>query len=321
MRLGLLSTAKINQLVLEGASLSDRVDVVALASRDGARAQAYAQEHGIEGAHAGYDALLADPEVDAVYISLPNSLHHEWTLRAIEAGKHVLCEKPYSRRPEEVEEAWDAATRAGLVVAEGFMYRHHPQTALLAELVADGTVGEVRLVRAAFSFLLTREGDVRLDPALDGGSLLDVGCYCVSGARLIAGEPEAVTGHQVLAPSGVDVRFVGAMRFPGDVLAHFDCGFDLPYRAELTVTGAEGELHLGDAWHCREPGIELRLPDGTTQWFDVERENSYALELEDLADAIDGRSEPLLGRADALGQARALDALLRAAAEGGTVEL
>lgn len=143
----------------------------------------------------------------------------------------------------------------------------------------------------------------------------DVGCYCVSGTRLLAGEPVAVTGQQVLAPSGVDGRFAGTMRFADDVLAHFDCAFDLPYRAELTAVGSEGELHAADPWHCRDLGLELRLPDGTTEWFDIEREQSYQLELENLADAVDGDAEPLLDRADALGQARVLEALRRSAVE------
>ena len=156
---------------------------------------------------------------------------------------------------------------------------------------------------------------MRLDRALDGGALLDAGCYCVSGSRLLAGEPVAVSGQQALAPSGVDVRFAGTMRFAGDVLAHYDCAFDLPYRAELTAVGSEAELHAADPWHCRDPGLELRSSDGTTEWVDVERGNSYRLELEDLADAIDGDGEPLLGRADALGQARALEALQRSAVE------
>lgn len=165
MNLGLLSTARINRLVLEGAGLSNRIDVVAVASRDGARAEEYAREHEIPRAHGSYEALLADAEVDAVYISLPNSLHHAWTLRALEAGKHVLCEKPYSPRPAEVEEAWDAAERGGLVLTEAFMYRHNPQTARFAELIVGGAVGELRLVRAAFSFLLDREGEVRRSTA------------------------------------------------------------------------------------------------------------------------------------------------------------
>ena len=155
MRLGLLSTANINDEILTGASESTRIEVVAVGSRDAARAQSYAREHGIPRAHGSYEALLADPEVDAVYISLPNGMHHEWTMHALSAGKHVLCEKPYTRHPAEVEQAFDAAEAAGLVVMEAFMYRHHPQTRTIERLVREGQVGRLVAVHATFTFRLT----------------------------------------------------------------------------------------------------------------------------------------------------------------------
>src|SRR5918996_3212701 len=234
---GFLSTARINRLVLAGARESDRVDVVAVASRDRERAEAYARENGIERAYASYEALLADPDVEAVYISLPNSLHVDWSIRALQAGKHVLCEKPLSRRAAEVEEAFDAAEQAGLVLMEAFMYRHNPQTARLEELVDSGAIGALQLVRAAFSFPLADAGNVRLNAALDGGSLMDGGCYCVSGARPLAGEPERVYGEQVVGGEGVDVRFAGMLRFADDVVATFDCGLDQPRRDLLGGIG------------------------------------------------------------------------------------
>jgi xylose dehydrogenase (NAD/NADP) len=312
VRWGILSTARINRLLLAGARRSDRVDVVAVASREEARAQAFAHEHGVERAHGSYEALLADPEVEAVYIPLPNALHVEWSLRALEAGKHVLCEKPLTRRPDEVEAAFDVAERADRFLMEAFMYRHHPQTRRVVELVQEGAIGELRLVRSAFSFPLTKLADVRMSPELAGGALMDVGCYCVSGSRLLAGEPDAVDGQQLLARSGVDVRFVGTLAFPGGVLAHFDCGFDLPLRSALEVVGSDGALFVADPWHCRRPGIELRR-DGGVEVLDIESADSYQLELENLGDAIRGEGAPLLGRSDALGQARTLNALYRAA--------
>ena len=162
LAIGLLSTARINAKLAAGARASARARVVAIASRSRDRAEEQARALGIERAHGSYEALLADPEVDAVYVSLPNELHHEWTLRAIAAGKHVLCEKPYSRAAEEVHEAFAAAEDAGVVLAEALMWRHHPQTLRLAELVAGGAIGELRLVRAAFSFTLADPSDVRL---------------------------------------------------------------------------------------------------------------------------------------------------------------
>jgi D-xylose 1-dehydrogenase (NADP+, D-xylono-1,5-lactone-forming) len=317
---GIISTAHINRLVLAGARESDRVDVVAVASRDRARAEAYARKHGLERAHGSYEALLDDAEIEAVYISLPNSLHVEWSIRALEAGKHVLCEKPLDRRPEAVERAFDAADHAGRILMEAFMYRHNPQTAKLVELVSGGAVGALRLVRSSFSFSLANPENVRLAAALDGGALMDVGCYCVSGSRLLAGEPEEVFGRQVLGPSGVDVLFAATMRFPGEVVGQFDCGFVMPDRDELEVVGEEGSLFLDDPWHARTPVIELRR-DGGAERIELELADSYRLELENLADAAAGRAAPLLGREDALGQARTIEALYRSAAEGAPVAL
>ncbi len=319
VRLGILSTARINRLLLPGARASDRVEVAAVASRDRGRAQAFAREHGIPRAYGSYEELLADPNVDAVYNPLPNSLHVEWSIRAVEAGKHVLCEKPLSRRPEEVERAFDAAERAGLVLTEAFMYRHNPQTAKLLELVRDGAIGALRVVRAAFSFTLTNVANIRLAADLDGGALMDVGCYCVSGARLLAGEPSRVFAAS-LERAGVDVVLAGTMSFAAGVVAEFDCGFALPFRDELEAVGEEGSVFLDDPWHCRTPVLELRRYGGAER-IELERVDSYRLELENLADAIRGEARPLLGREDALGQARAIHALYRSAAMGKAVSL
>jgi D-xylose 1-dehydrogenase (NADP+, D-xylono-1,5-lactone-forming) len=317
---GIISTARINRLVLRGARQSDRVDVVAVASRDRGRAEVYAREHGIESAHGSYEALLEDRGVEAVYISLPNSLHVEWSIRALEAGKHVLCEKPLDRRPEEVERAFEAAARAERILMEAFMYRHNPQTARLTELVAGGAIGELRVIRSSFSFSLGDPQNVRLAAELDGGALMDVGCYCVSGSRLLGGEPERVYGEQVTGESGVDVLFSGTMRFPRDVTGHFDCGFVMPGRDELEVVGSEASLFLDDPWHARRAVIELRRA-GSVEEIELEPADSYRLELENLSDAIHGDAEPLLGRDDALGQVRAIDALYRSAGTRAAVAL
>ena len=291
------------------------VDVVAVAGSSEASAKAKAEALGARKAYGSYEALLDDPDVEAVYISLPNAMHVGWSLRALEAGTHVLCEKPFSRHPEEVEQAFDLAGATGLVLSEGFMWRHHPQTAKLVELVADGAIGPLRVVRAAFSFQLAAvhgAGDTRFDPDLDGGSLMDVGSYCLSAIRLLAGEPERLQGQQVVGPSGVDVCFAASLALPDDRLGHFDCGFVLPSRGELEVVGEEASLFVDDPFHARAPGIELRRQDGTERIV-VERANSYRLELENVADAIRGEGPLLLGREDALGQARAIDALYRSA--------
>jgi predicted dehydrogenase len=320
VRLGLLSTADINRKVIPGARASDKVDLVAVASRDRARAKEYARTWEIERAYGSYEALLEDPGVDAVYISLPNTLHREWSVKALEAGKHVICEKPFSKRPDDVEAAFDAAERTGRLLTEAFMYRHNPQTAKLVELIREGAVGELRVVRSAFSYSLYDTENIRLRTDVDGGSLMDVGCYCVSGSRLLAGEPEAVSGQAYVGPSGTDWVFAGALRFPGDVHALFDCGTCLPNRDELEAIGTEGSLFLDDPWHANAPVIERRRGGGTDR-IELAPADSYQLELENLADAIAGEAPLLLGREDALGQARTIDALFRSAESGDVVRL
>jgi predicted dehydrogenase len=309
---GFISTARINEKVIAGARLSDSVHLLAISSRDRARADLYAREHGFERAYGSYEALLEDPDVEAVYISLPNSLHVEWSIRALEAGKHVLCEKPLTRRPDEASRAFDVAEREGRLLMEAFMYRHNPQTRRLVDLVAAGSVGQLQLIRSTFSFPLRDESNVRLNASLDGGSLMDLGCYCVSGSRLLAGEPEHVFAEYVLGAAGVDVRLCATMRFPADVVAQFDSGFSLPNRDELEVIGTEGSLFLDDPWHCREPSIEVRRDDGVER-IGVGIANSYQLELENLGAAARGLAEPLLGREDAVAQARMIDSLYRSA--------
>jgi D-xylose 1-dehydrogenase (NADP+, D-xylono-1,5-lactone-forming) len=317
---GILSTADINRKLIPGAKASPKVDLVAVASRDRSRAEEFARTWEIERAYGSYEVLLGDPEIEAVYIPLPNTLHAEWSIRALEAGKHVLCEKPLSRHPDEVEAAFDAAERAGRLLSEAFMYRHNPQTKRLQELAAGGAIGELRLVRSTFSYALYDTGNIRLNTDVEGGALMDVGCYCVSGSRLLAGEPEAVDGQAWFGPSGTDWTFAATLRFPGDVLGLFDCGTALPERDELEAIGSEASLFLDDPWHCLAPGIELRR-DGEVERIEIERADSYRLELENLSDAIRGEAEPLLGRDDALGQARALEALHASATSGNRVAL
>ncbi|SRR5581483_10711641 len=321
VRWGIMSTAHINRLFLAGVRDSPQIEVVAIASRSREAAERFAREHGIERALASYEALLADPQVEVVYIPLPNSMHIDWSVRALEAGKHVLCEKPLSRHASEVGRAFDVAEREGRLLVEAFMYRHHPQTERLVQLVREGAVGQVGMIRAAFSFGARDRSDIRLSASLDGGALMDVGCYCVSGARLIAGEPERVAAEQTVGGDGVDVAFAAAMRFPGDVLAHFDAAMTLsPERDELEVVGDRGALFLDDPWHCRRPVIELRRDDGTER-VEAKDADPYRLEAENMSAAIRGEAAPLLGREDAVGQARAIEALYRSAESGQTVSL
>jgi predicted dehydrogenase len=315
---GIVSTADINRLVIPGAHASPKVDLAAVASRDAARAETYAREWGIGRAYGSYEELLADPAIEAVYISVPNNLHVEWSIRALEAGKHVLCEKPLSRRAADVEAAFDAAERSGRLLSEAFMWRHSPQTAQLAALIAEDAVGDVRLVRSTFSYGLYDTANIRLRADLEGGALMDVGCYCVNGSRLVAGEPELVFAHSLVGETGTDWVFAATMRHGNGVLSTFDCGTALTNRDELEVLGSDGSLFLDDPWHARTPVIELRREDGV-QRVEPPLEDSYRLELENMSDAIRGEGELLLGRDDAVPQARALEGLHRSAETGQPV--
>ena len=308
VRWGVLSTARINRKVLAGARLATNVDVVAVGSRDRERGEAFAAEYGIGRVHASYEDLLADDDVEAVYIPLPNSLHVPWSVRALEAGKHVLCEKPLTRRVADAEAAFDAAERAGRLLMEAFMWRYHPQTEALVRLVPE--IAPLRIVRAAFGFPLPTEDrtNVRWLADLEGGALMDVGCYCVSALRLLAGEPERARGEAVRAPSGVDARFAAVLRLPHDVIGQFDCGLDVPPRGGIYVVGEGGTLIAEDPWH----GLTPRLTrDG--EEVPVEAVNPYALELEDFSAAIREGRAPRLGREDAVDQARAIEMLYASA--------
>jgi len=317
---GIISTADINRKVIPGAQASPKVDLIGVASRVKARAEEYARQWEIERAYGSYESLLADPDIEAVYISLPNTLHCEWSIRALEAGKHVLCEKPLSRHVDEVEAAFDAAERTGYLLMEAFMYRHNPQTKRLKQLVDEGAIGELRLVRSTFSYGLYDEANIRLRTEVEGGALMDVGCYNVSGSRLLGGEPTSVHGEAWFGPSGTDWVFAGTLRFPGDVIATFDCSTAMTERDELEAIGSEGSLFLDDPWHCNVPVIEVRRDDGVER-IELERTDSYRLELENLSDAIRGEGELLLGRDDAIGQARTLEALYESATRRTPVAL
>lgn len=324
VRWGLVSTAAINELILQGARASDRVQIAAVASRTQARAEEYARANGIDQAHGSYDALIADPDIEAVYISTPNGSHVALTMQALAAGKHVLVEKPFSRYADQVDRACALAQAKGLVLCEAFMWRHNPQTARLVELVRAGTVGRLIAVRAAFAHSLAAirgPDDTRFDPALDGGAMMDVGCYCLNGIRLISGaEPERVSAEQIVGPSGVDVAFAATMRMGGDVLGQFECGFITPLRDELEVIGEEGSLFVDDPWHARVPAIEVRRPEGGER-IETPIVDSYRLQLENVTDAIEGRAPLLVGPDDARAQATAIEALYRSAASGMTVAL
>ena len=326
VRWGLLSTAAIGRVVVDATSGSDRARFVAVASRDLPKAQKFADECGLELAFGSYDELLASPEIDAVYVALPVSMHTEWTIKALAAGKHVLTEKPFATTADDALRCFDAASAAGVRCVEGLMYRHHPQTLLARKLVADGAIGRLTTVRAALSVSVGTD-DIRRSGALGGGALLDLGCYCVSAIRLFAGTPERVYAEQVIdtAGDGVDLRLAATLRMPGDVLAQFDIGLDLPRRDELELIGTAGKIVVGDPWICREQRVELTR-DGITERLAIDPDGTYRLtgdeadvyriELETVSAYLTGDQDLPFGKSDAVAQAQTLEQIHQSANSG-----
>ena len=315
LRWGLLGTAHINRRLIPAMRAARRSAVAAVASRDAARAAAFARDWRIPVAHGTYEALLRDGSIDAVYIPLPNSLHVEWTLRALDAGKHVLCEKPLALNADDVDRVEAVARARERVVAEAFMYRHEPLFARVIELVRGGAVGALHSINSGFTFLRSRANDIRLHPGLGGGSLWDIGCYPVSAAIAIAGSsPLSVFGFARSTAAPVDESFAGLLRFPDNVVATISSGFNAAYRTWLEVAGAAGSLRATNPF---KPGpvesIELHRDD-RTQTIPVDGSPLlFVRQIDDFVGAaLDGRPAAVTLR-DSRGVAAALSALHRSA--------
>jgi D-xylose 1-dehydrogenase (NADP+, D-xylono-1,5-lactone-forming) len=318
VRWGLLGTARINRRLIPAMRASSRSAIVAVASRDLARAEAHAVEWDIPNAVGSYDALLRRDDVDAVYVPVPNALHLQWTLEAVAAGKHVLCEKPLATAASDVDLIAAAAARAGVVVEEGFMYRHEPLTAVVVELVRNGAVGAVRTIASGFTYTQGRANDVRLVPSLGGGALWDVGCYPVSYACLLAGR-DYVTAAAVarLAAGGVDEELTGVLRFPADVTAGIYAGFRAAHHTWLTVVGSEGSLLVPNPFKPG-PAESLWLERcGERRSIDVAgSELLFARQIEHFVAAVLDGAPTTVPLADSRRTAAACRALLDAAGVG-----
>jgi predicted dehydrogenase len=321
LRWGLLSTARINRLIIPAVRGSARSEVTTVASRSLEKARAYAADWKIPRAVGSYGALLDDPEIDVVYIPLPNSLHVEWTIRALEAGKHVLCEKPLALTTEDVDRIAATAARAKRVATEGFMYRHQPLTHAVEALVNGGRLGALRGFKGAFTFPLTREGDVRFDPALGGGSLWDVGCYPVSYSCMLAGTPVEAFGWQQTSSTGIDLEFAGMLRFADGSVAQFDSGFVGPFRAEMEIVGREATLRIERPFRTDELSRLILIAGDTRELVPFEAAAAFSGEIADMeAAALDGRT-PRVTLAESRRTIRTLLALYESARAGGPVAL
>jgi D-xylose 1-dehydrogenase (NADP+, D-xylono-1,5-lactone-forming) len=322
LRWGLLSTARINRLIIPAIRASERSEVTTVASRTRERGTAYAAEWQIPRVHDSYEALLGDPSIDVVYIALPNSLHVEWTVRALEAGKHVLCEKPLALRVEDVDRIQGTAARVSRVATEAFMYRHHPLTHVVQDVVRSGRLGGIRGFKGAFTFPLSRENDVRLDPALGGGSLWDVGCYPVSYACLLAGEmPVEVVGWQQTAGSAVDLEFAGMLRFRDGSVAQFDSGFVGPFRAEMEVIGRDAALRVYRPFRTDDMSRLYLTRGDDTGTLPFPSEPSFAGEIADMERAALDGTPPRVSLAESRRTIATVAALYRSAATNRPVAL
>jgi predicted dehydrogenase len=318
LRWGILGVAKINNRLLPGFRGARNADLVAIASRSAEKAAAAAKAANIPVAHGSYEALLADRNVDAVYIPLPNTLHAEWTRKAADAGKHVLCEKPLAPTAKEAQAVVDYCRSKKVKLMDGFMWPHHARTARLRQLLDSGTIGEVRQVCGTFTFMLGDDpGNIRLQESMAGGSLLDVGCYPVYGIRWAFGDEPVRAFATAKMREGVDTSLSGVVEFPGGRVGVFDCGFTLPLRQWLEISGTEGVIRVPEMWIPQTADDFMICRDGRKpERVVVNGRDQIACMIEDFGRAVFNNEEPKPSPEEAVKTLTALDALARSAREG-----
>ena len=321
IRWGILSTANIGRRVIPSFHKARNGVVAAICSRDAAKARAFADEVKIPTAYGSYEELLADPNIDAIYNPLPNDLHAEWSMKAADAGKPVLCEKPLTANAAEARQLVDYFKAKGLLLAEAFMYRFHPQTLRVKKMVEDGAVGPVQVINSSFTFRLRHTDDIRLSKARAGGGLMDVGCYCLTIMRLVTGEePEKLAAFARYNDDGVDVQTTVSLQFPSGVVGHFDCGVQTSSKQTYDIRGSDGRIFVADAFV-----IPNSSPTTLRYWKDSEHEaitippaDEYQLMLEDFSDSLLRGRAPLYPAEDGIRNMEVLDQL-RALAEANSV--
>jgi predicted dehydrogenase len=322
---GILGTGMIAGVFARALKAGDGTSLCAVASRDLSKAKAFAAEAGAKKAYGSYEALLADPKIRYVYIGLPNELHCEWALKAAEAGKHILCEKPMAVTVEEAQRMFAAAEEAKVLLMEAFMYRFHPQTARLREIVASGEIGDLRVIRSRFSFTIGDPKNVRLSFPYErgGGGLMDVGCYCTSFSRyLTQEEPCQVFGAaQFGVESGVDEGFVGTLTFPSGVLAVFDVGLKFHGDTRADLMGTKGSIEIPAPW---KPGakssFKVRVGRETREE-QFEGKPEFVLEAESFQAMAEGLAEPMVRPEETLGNTKVLCALRESARRCEVIQL
>jgi xylose dehydrogenase (NAD/NADP) len=314
LRWGLLGTARINRALIEPIKLSKNSILSAVASRSRTKAEDYANTWGIPRFHASYEDLLSDPEIDVIYNSLPNSLHAEWSIKAMQLGKHVLCEKPISTSIREMDAIIATANKTGTVIAEAFMYRHHPQTILVKQMINDGEIGKLQSICGSFCYTNNRSADPRFDPDLGGGSLWDVGCYPINYARYITdNEPDEVYNHQITGLTGIDLLCIGQLHFSSGIIFQFECSFISPNKALMEFTGDKGRLIVLEPY---KPGIRTKLIfeiDGQQKSLNIKGAKLYQGEVEDIENAILKGISPRISLEDSKANIAVIEALYKSA--------
>lgn len=329
IRWGILSTARINRALVGPLQTSERSELIAVASRTVKSAQAYADSNGIPRAFGSYEELLGDPEIDAVYISVPNHLHCEWTVAAARAKKHVLCEKPLVMTLQEMDRVKEAGRAHGVTIFEAFMYLHHPQTRRLLEMVQSGELGRLQSIRSHFSFNLphTNADNIRLQPNMGGGSLWDVGIYPVSFSVVMAdaGPPVEVTAVQQMGESEVDIAFDGQMRFSNNVVAQISCGFRRPLEWGATLAGSERIVRIEAPWKAGAEGIESAVRaqklEGEEETLTFDAIDPYLCEVEAMEACVLDGADPVVPLALSRQILRTVLALYQSAETGQPVSL
>lgn len=321
LRFGVLSTANIGRNQVNPAiQQSSNAELLAVASRDALKARAFAEAGGFPRSYGSYEALLDDKEVDAVYIPLPNSMHREWTIKAAEKGKHILCEKPLATTAGDARDMQAAADANGVVLMEAFMYRFHPRTRALLQLAQGETVGRLRVVRSAFTFKLLRADNIRFFSELGGGCLYDLGSYCVDATRrLMRSEPIEVQAIAQWNEQGVDTELAGLLRFPDGGTAHFDCSFTMERREFVEAACTDATFISGDTFVNSLGEVDLierrgRAPQINHQ---VAGDNHYRLMIEHFADVAQGRAKLEFGIEQSIGNLSTIEALYESARKGG----
>jgi D-xylose 1-dehydrogenase (NADP+, D-xylono-1,5-lactone-forming) len=333
LRWGIIGTGNIAKQFADGVKKSDRGELAAVASRSAESAAAFADKYDVAGRHADYAAILRDERVDAIYLSLPNNLHYEWTIRALEAGKHVLCEKPIAVTSRQAIEMYAVAKLVNRFLIEAFMYRAHPQTAEVLKLVREGAIGNIKEIRTSFCYRVRNwQGNIRFSAELHGGAMMDVGCYCVSLSRLIAGgDPDRVHAVARFHESGVDEQTAGVLHYPNGITATFSVGMMTQADNTAYICGDEGFLAIAWPWKPAPPttNIELRQsipprqdatasanPTGGPRTIVVPNEKAlYAIEADAFAATVLDGVSPFVTEEESIGIMRTVEAIKAASAE------